>query len=67
MSRTTAFPATIVAGMILDGAFRRPGVHAPEVLGRVPGLLDSLLAGLEVRGVSCRAHASVQAEAVAVA
>ena len=67
MSRTTAFPATIVAGMMLDGAFRRPGVHAPESLGREPGLLDRLLAELEARDVSCRAHVSVEAEAVAVA
>jgi len=67
MSRTTAFPATIVAGMLLDGAFRRPGVHAPESLGREPGLLDRLLAELEARGVCCRADAVVEAEAVAVA
>jgi hypothetical protein len=42
-------------------------VHAPESLGREPGLLERLLAELEARGVSCRAHASVEAEAVAVA
>lgn len=67
MSRTTAFPATIVAGMMLDGTFRRPGVHAPESLGRELGLLDRLLAELLARGVSCQAHAVVQDEAVAVA
>jgi saccharopine dehydrogenase-like NADP-dependent oxidoreductase len=54
MSRTTAFPATIVADMLLEGAFAAPGVHAPEALGRVPGLLDRLLAELEARGVVCR-------------
>lgn len=53
MSRTTAFPATIVAGMVARGEFRRPGVHAPEALGAEPGLLDRLLAGLEERGVRC--------------
>jgi saccharopine dehydrogenase-like NADP-dependent oxidoreductase len=62
MSRTTAFPATIVAGMLLDGTFRRPGVHAPESLGREPGLLDRLLGELQSRGVSCAAHAPTLAE-----
>jgi len=63
MSRTTAFPATIVAGLMLEGAFRRAGVHAPETLGRVPGLLDRLLRELLARGVSCSAHRSVAGEA----
>jgi saccharopine dehydrogenase-like NADP-dependent oxidoreductase len=62
MSRTTAFPATIVAGLMLDGTFRRPGVHAPESLGRVPGLLQHLLAELQARGVSCEAHVPAAAE-----
>jgi saccharopine dehydrogenase-like NADP-dependent oxidoreductase len=62
MSRTTAFPATIVAGLMLEGAFRRPGVHAPESLGREPGLLDRLLRELAARGVSCHAHAPAPAE-----
>jgi saccharopine dehydrogenase-like NADP-dependent oxidoreductase len=60
MSRTTAFPATIVAGLMLDGAFRRPGVHAPESLGREPGLLDRLLAELDARDVRCRAGVSIE-------
>lgn len=51
MSRTTAFPATIVARMILDGRFRRPGVHPPEILGQEPGVLDTVLAELAKRGV----------------
>ena len=37
MSRTTAFPAAIMAGLILDGSFRRPGVFAPEAVGREAG------------------------------
>ena len=65
MSRTTAFPATIVAGLMLDGAFRRPGVHAPESLGREPGLLDRLLAELDARGVTCRQRVEVEEAAVA--
>lgn len=51
MSRTTAFPATIVAGLIASGRFRRPGVHPPEVLGREPGLPETILEQLAERGV----------------
>jgi len=68
MSRTTAFPAAIVAGLVADGAFRQPGVHPPEVLGRVPGVLETVLRELEQRGVRCssRVFATDAAEALAV-
>jgi lysine 6-dehydrogenase len=67
MSRTTAFPAAIVAGLVGDGTFRRPGVHAPETLGRVPGVLEAVLRELERRGVRCssRVFATDAAEALA--
>jgi saccharopine dehydrogenase-like NADP-dependent oxidoreductase len=52
MSRTTAFPATIAARLIADGAIP-PGVQPPEVIGRL-GLLDDVLAELESRGVYCQ-------------
>ena len=51
MARTTAFPATIMARAIESGMVERPGVHPPEVLADVPGLLEHLFAGLAVRGV----------------
>lgn len=51
MSRVTAFPATIVAGMLARGELRRPGVHPPELLAREPGLLDRILEELAERGV----------------
>ena len=51
MSRTTAFPATIVARMIAAGTFRKPGVHPPEVLGREQGVLEHVLGELGKRGV----------------
>jgi saccharopine dehydrogenase-like NADP-dependent oxidoreductase len=51
MSRTTAFPATIVAGLLLEGRFDTPGIHAPEVLARQDGVVDAVLAGLADRGV----------------
>ena len=54
MSRTTAFPATIMAGMLLHGHFARAGVHAPETVGAVPGLLDRMLCELERRDVRCQ-------------
>jgi saccharopine dehydrogenase-like NADP-dependent oxidoreductase len=55
MSRTTAFPCTIVARMIADGRFARPGVNAPEALADQPGVVDHLLAELKARGVVYRA------------
>jgi lysine 6-dehydrogenase len=66
MSRTTAFPATIVAGLVADGSFERPGVHPPEVLGAEPGLLAVVLRELELRGVRCRARQERLAPAEAV-
>jgi lysine 6-dehydrogenase len=63
MSRTTAFPATIVAGLMMEGVFRRPGVSAPERLGSEPGLLERILRELGERGV----HYSSSVETVAPA
>lgn len=54
MSRTTAFPATIVARMIANGQFQTPGVHAPEALADHPGLVDQLLAALGDRNINYR-------------
>ena len=51
MSRTTAFPCAIMARKILSGEFRRPGVIPPEFIGQTPGMLASILAELESRGV----------------
>ena len=51
MSRSTAFPAALVARMIASGRLNRPGVYPPEVLAREPGFLDEVLAGLAARGV----------------
>lgn len=54
MSRTTAFPATIVAAMVAEGRYRNPGVNPPERLGRDGGLLEPVIAGLAERGVRVR-------------
>ena len=59
MSRSTGYVATSVARLILSGAFRRPGVHPPETLGAIEGLLDRVLADLASRGVRCQPTRSV--------
>lgn len=51
LARTTALPNTIMARLVADGQFREPGVHPPERVGRVPGLLDRVLEQLAQRGV----------------
>ena len=51
MARTTGFPATIMARAIESGFVDRPGVHPPEALADVPGLLEHLFEGLVARGV----------------
>jgi len=58
MSRTTAFPCAIVAGLIAAGRFRRPGVNPPERLAEAPGVVAEILAGHEARGVRYRYAAS---------
>jgi len=50
MSRTTGFPAAIIAELIASGGWREPGVHPPEVLGQ-RGLLGQILRAHEERGV----------------
>jgi lysine 6-dehydrogenase len=56
MSRCTGFPATIMARMLADGRFARPGVHAPEVCGARPGVLEAMLDELGKRGIAYRAR-----------
>jgi len=57
MSRTTAFPAALVARMIAGGRFPLgPGVHPPEMPARHPGFLEEILAGLRARGIRIEAE-----------
>ncbi len=58
MSRTTGFPAAIMARMVAAGRYADPGVHPPEDCGRVPGLLEELLRELGARGIDL--HATVE-------
>jgi len=51
MSRTTAFTAAAVAHEIARGTFSRPGVHPPERLAEVGGLVVRIIADLAAHGV----------------
>jgi lysine 6-dehydrogenase len=52
MARTTGFPATAMARLILAGGFGKAGVHAPEVLGQEPAVFDHLMKSLRERRVT---------------
>jgi saccharopine dehydrogenase-like NADP-dependent oxidoreductase len=56
MSRTTGFTASIMARLLLDRRFVRPGVHPPEIPAREPGILDTMLREQAARGVHYVAH-----------
>lgn len=57
MARTTAFPCTIVAGMIAAGRYKSPGVNPPERLGTRAEFVRELLDQHAERGVRY-AHAA---------
>jgi len=57
MSRTTAYPATIMVDEVLSGRVSHRGVLPPEVLGNDEALVQRVLAGLEARGVSVKGSA----------
>lgn len=54
MARTTAFPATSVARMLLDGAIRGSGVIVPEMLAGRQDVVSRLLRELAQRGIEYR-------------
>ena len=56
MSRTTGFPAAIVTRWLAQGRVKEPGVYAPEMIGRMPGLCDEMLGQLRERGIDFRAR-----------
>lgn len=51
MSRTTAFPCTIMARKVMSGEFRKAGVNPPEFVGMAAGMLDSVMGELRNRGI----------------
>ncbi len=51
MARTTGFPATAAARLILSGAFHRKGICPPEYIGADEGCFRFVMAELEARGI----------------
>ena len=51
MSRTTAFPNTIMARLVAKGEFRMPGVIPPELAAPHEGLFEHMIAELKARDV----------------
>ncbi|MBM4113088.1 MAG: saccharopine dehydrogenase [Phycisphaerae bacterium] len=56
MARTTGFPATAMARLILSGKFREKGVIAPERAALGKGVLTAILRDLAARGVRYEAR-----------
>jgi saccharopine dehydrogenase-like NADP-dependent oxidoreductase len=56
MSRTTAFPCTIMARLVAAGKFKQPGVIPPEFVGKQSGMLEHFLKELAARGVKYSAN-----------
>lgn len=52
MARTTGFPCTTAARLLLEGAFTKPGVFPPELLAADDALHARFLAELSARGVA---------------
>jgi len=51
MSRTTAFPCAIMARLVATGAYERPGVIPPELIGPDEQIVNHLLDEQRARGV----------------
>jgi saccharopine dehydrogenase-like NADP-dependent oxidoreductase len=54
MARTTGYAAAQAVRMVARGLYRRPGITAPEMIGRLPKCVEFMLAGLRERGVVFR-------------
>jgi len=54
MARTTGFPATAVARLVLAGRFRRKGVMPPEFLGADEAVFRAVMDDLAARQVIYR-------------
>jgi lysine 6-dehydrogenase len=51
MARTTGYAATVALRLIDAGLWNKPGIHAPEFVGRERASIDFMLKGLRERGV----------------
>lgn len=54
MARTTGFPATSVARLVLSGRYRRPGIVPPEYLGADESVFQTVMTDLAARKVVYR-------------
>lgn len=54
MARTTGFPCALVARMLANGRYARPGVAGLEELARNEAASESLVASLRERGIAWR-------------
>mgnify|MGYP001024424898 CR=1 FL=1 len=54
MARTTGFPATAVARLVLSGGLARKGVCPPELVGAEEAAFRTVMDGLAARGVTYR-------------
>ena len=54
MSRTTAFPCTIMARLVASGEFARPGVNPPERVGSDAAVVAHVLRAHAERGIEYR-------------
>lgn len=51
MARTTGYTATVVLGLMIEGKYKLPGVHAPEMLAFHDDLVIEILSRLKEKGV----------------
>jgi lysine 6-dehydrogenase len=51
MARTTGYAATVALRLMDAGLWNKPGIHAPEFVGRECACVDFMLEGLKERGV----------------
>ncbi|MDE2234281.1 MAG: saccharopine dehydrogenase NADP-binding domain-containing protein [Gammaproteobacteria bacterium] len=54
MARTTGFTCAAAANLLLEGGFKQPGVHPPELVGRHDGCFDFVCTYLQARHVEYR-------------
>lgn len=59
MARTTGYACSAAVELILNGSYRKPGVSAPEIVGREPGCCDQVLGYLRDREVHYQVRRSV--------
>lgn len=52
MARTTGFPASIMAQLLVSGAYAHTGIIPPEIIGREKNLFEIIIHELRKRGIN---------------